>query len=92
MNEMKTRIEKVVLNCYKRILQELESDALPCLDAKIGSRGSGLDSLGVVSLIVEIEEELEMNLDSILVSLRQSEKLVDIIPLLEALVEEKSCG
>jgi acyl carrier protein len=76
-------IEEVVLESYKRVVPEsILENMIPSLDMSIG-RNSGLDSLGIVNFLVEIEEALNISLDSVLTDIRHSRKMSEIVSLIE---------
>jgi acyl carrier protein len=79
-------IEEVVLDAYKAVLADQGNDTVPSLDVVIG-RNSGLDSLGLVNLMVEIEEALDITLESVLTEIRQAHKLTELVPLVQRAVE-----
>jgi len=75
------QIFTIICDCVRQLGEELESDALshPGEDTLLMGEGSGVDSIGLVSLIVEIEtrisEELSVDLvlaDDRAMSLRRS--------------------
>lgn len=78
--------DEVVLECYAKVLVEMGKDIIPSLDVEIG-RESGLDSLGLVNLMFEIEEALDINLESVLIGIRQSHTLREIVVLVQEVVE-----
>jgi len=47
------------------------------------SRENGIDSLGIVSLILDIEEKLDIELDSCLAEIRQCKTLEEMIRTVE---------
>lgn len=74
-------IEQIVLESYGRLLDDKEIDAEPSINMKM-TRENGMDSLGIVSLIIDIEEALEMDLDECLAQIRKCttiQELIDII-------------
>jgi acyl carrier protein len=80
-------IEQVVLESYKKILlEEGISDIPEVLDIPV-KRETGLDSLGLVNLMVEIEEALDITLEPVLADIRQSSSLQEIAILVARAVE-----
>jgi acyl carrier protein len=75
-------IADTVLDCYKEVLEDGPSNIEPSLDAVNGAE-SGLDSLGLVNLMILIEERLDITLESVLIDIRKSHKLSDIVKLVE---------
>jgi len=58
---MKEDIEKMVISVVKDIGEELGIDALKSPSSKTKLFGKNLDSMGVVLLVAEIEDELSEN-------------------------------
>jgi acyl carrier protein len=54
---------KVVVACLKDALEQIEAPSDVSEDTVIVGQGAVLDSIGVVSLIVDIEQRLEMDHD-----------------------------
>ncbi len=79
-------VEQIVMESYKKVLDASGSTITPSLDAVIG-RNSGLDSLGLVNLMIEIEEALDITLETVLTEIRQSQKLSEIVPLVLRVLE-----
>ncbi|MDP4147671.1 MAG: phosphopantetheine-binding protein [Bacillota bacterium] len=80
-------IASIVLNAYKKVAEEkgILNDKEPDLEISL-SRENGLDSLGLVSMIVYIEEELDLELDDVLMDIRESSKIKDMVKLIEKAV------
>ncbi|WP_127530186.1 acyl carrier protein [Paenibacillus kobensis] len=81
-----TNIEQAIMDCYKKVLEESGLNIEPSMDVTIG-RDSGLDSLGLVNLMIEIEEMFDITLASVLVEIRQSHKLSELVPLIERAIK-----
>ncbi|WP_419871391.1 phosphopantetheine-binding protein [Candidatus Pristimantibacillus sp. PTI5] len=79
-------VEQIVLESYAKVLEEANLNFKPSLDVVIG-RDSGLDSLGLVNLMIEIEEALDITLESVLVEIRQSHKLNELVALVQRALE-----
>ncbi|WP_135548516.1 phosphopantetheine-binding protein [Paenibacillus cymbidii] len=80
-------VEQIVLNSYRKVLEDSGRDTNVSLDVVIG-RNTGLDSLGLVNLMVEIEEALDITLESVLIEIRQSIMLFELVPLVERALKE----
>jgi acyl carrier protein len=78
-------IENAILECYKDLIKEKNLEITPDLNNVVG-RESGLDSLGIVGFIVNIEDRLDISLDPVLAQIRQSKTLNDIVKIVEALI------
>ncbi|WP_054943545.1 phosphopantetheine-binding protein [Paenibacillus ihuae] len=73
---------ETVIESYKKVLEDYPVKLEPSLEAALGAE-SGLDSLGLVNLMIEIEESLDISLESVLIEIRSSQKLSDIVRLVE---------
>lgn len=82
-------IENTVLRAYKNVLDENDSEIIPDLSNKIG-RDYGLDSLGFVQFIIEIEELLKISLDDLILDIRKCETLDEIVNILKIKTGESS--
>lgn len=70
-------VEQAILVAYARVLENSDIEGVPNLDCRIG-RDPGLDSLGIVNLVFEIEDTLNLSLDSVISSIRDSKTLRDV--------------
>jgi len=80
-------VKEVVLGCYENLVKEKGVDITPDLEVRI-RRENGLDSLGIVNFIVEIEEELDASLDSVLKEIRKVKTLGELVTLIEKAISE----
>lgn len=71
-------IEEVVLKCYKKVLEDNGFNIEIDLDNKISEK-YGLDSLNFVELVLSIEEELGIVMDSILAKIRKCKNIREMI-------------
>ncbi len=74
-------IEKIVIESCQEVIREKNKDIQVDANTKI-SRDSGIDSLGIVSLVILLEEKLNIDLDDYLVEIRECEDvqgLIDVI-------------
>ncbi|MBY9080750.1 hypothetical protein KIH86_13575 [Paenibacillus sp. HN-1] len=81
------KYEDFVLDCYRKVLEEVPGEFEAALDARVG-KAPGLDSLGLVNLMIEIEEGLHISLETVLIDIRKSQTLADIVPLVEKVCKE----
>lgn len=82
-------VENAVLEAHNELLQELGIERISKPEAKM-SRGFGIDSLGIVTLIISVEEKLDITLDDYLAEIRNSYYVKDFIQLVEkAYFEQK---
>ena len=76
------KIKDAVIRCHNQILKECKinkqsSIEMPC------TRDNGISSLGIVNLILLLEEELDINLDNYLMSIRECKTIGDIVKVIE---------
>lgn len=72
------KVEEIVLKCYKQVVEARGFEVEISLDNKVSDE-YGIDSLNFVELILNIEEELDVELDSILAKVRKSKTVRDIV-------------
>ena len=53
------------------------------LRCHVENRESGIDSLGIVTLVLELEERLGIELDSCLADIRKAQTIDDIIKIVQ---------
>ncbi len=75
-------VKDVVLQCHNALLKEKGINKISSPDMDM-TRENGIDSLGIVSLVLEIEEELGVELDSVLAMIRKSKKIAEFIEVIE---------
>ena len=80
------KIEEVVLSCHNKLLKELKIEKKSSLDMEF-SRENGISSLGIVSLIILLEEELKIDLDDYLMPIRECKTLADLVEVLKNVIE-----
>lgn len=75
-------VEEAVLNAHNKLLDELGKSRRSTPEAKM-SRGFGIDSLGIVTLILTVEEKLDITLDDYLAEIRNAYYVQDFIKIVE---------
>lgn len=85
---MKT-IKESIIKIYNEVLVQMNIDTDTDESKESMARDSGLDSLGFVNLIIGIEEEFEINLDSVLIKLRQTKRLHEVIDIVSQVINNK---
>lgn len=75
-------IDEVVKRCYQKVLDDSEIKTAIDLNMRM-TRENGIDSLGMVTLILYIEEELGIELDYYLSEIRNAECLRDLINIVK---------
>jgi len=82
-------IKEVVLDSYKTVLENSDLQVEAKLETEI-TRENGFDSLGFVSLIMEIEERISVDLDEALAKIRESKTLGQIVNIVENMYMEQN--
>lgn len=83
-------VEDVVIEAHNELLDELGKTRRSTLDAKM-SRGFGIDSLGLVTLVITVEEKLDISLEEYLADVRNCYYVQDFINTVEkAYMEQKN--
>lgn len=77
-------VENIVLESAKAIIKEKELNVELDLDV-IMSDGTGFDSLGFVTFVLELEDKISFDLDPILPDIRASKRLRDVVDLINSL-------
>jgi acyl carrier protein len=80
-------IDEVVLICHQTLLDDKGIKSVSSPDMKM-SRANGIDSLGIVTLILDIEEKLAIDLDNYLTDIRNSYYLKELIDIVQRCVYE----
>ena len=75
-------VAEVVLACHAEILKNSNIDVQPSLDNPFG-RESGIDSLGIVNFIMDIEEKLNIDLDDKLSDIRKCKTFRELVEIIE---------
>ena len=84
-------VEEAVLEAHNELLDELGKNERSTPDAKM-SRGLGIDSLGIVTLILSVEEKLDITLDEYLADIRSSYYVRDFIEIVEKAYLEQNAN
>lgn len=79
--KMKT-IREVVLEQHTKVMKKNGINKESCEDMSFG-RTNSIDSLGIVELIVGIEEELGVELDGCLAFIRRCKSVGELIEIIE---------
>lgn len=80
-----SRVEEVVLKVHTNLMKSRDINRESSRDLEVRRR-NGIDSLGIVSIILEIEEELGIELDECLADIRKCRTIGDIIDVIQAKV------
>ena len=84
----KKAIDAIIENLHQ-ILNESGIDADITEETEL-SRDMGVDSLGIVNLILGIEEDLEIDLDDYLVEIRNAKSVSDLIEIVNKAYSEQN--
>lgn len=79
--------KKIVLECLQKVLDEKGIKKKAELNMKC-NRENGMDSLGIVSLILNIEEEINCDLDNVLANIRRCENVYELVEIVVNEVEK----
>jgi acyl carrier protein len=80
-------IKDVVVESCKKVIKENDENINVTEETEI-SIGNGIDSLGIVTIIFEIEEQLEIELDEYLSHIRRCKTIGDLIGVVEKASEK----
>lgn len=75
-------VKEVVLEKHAILMQDRDIDMESSEDLEFG-RKNAIDSLGIVELIIAIEEELDIELDDCLTEIRKCKTVGDMIHTIE---------
>lgn len=75
-------VEKIVLEVHTKLMQEEGIPKVSNRQMKV-NRENGIDSLGIVTMVLEIEEKLEIDLDDCLADIRRAGNIDDIIKIVQ---------
>ncbi len=77
-------IKAKVLECQERLYKENEIALEPSLDHEF-DRDHGIDSLGVVNFVVDLEDELGIDLDNVLGQIRNCKTFNEVADVVSTL-------
>lgn len=75
-------IKNAVITAFKTVSEEQGIDMEINMDTPL-TRDNGIDSLGFVNLIVEIEDNLDITLDNVISKIRKCLRVKDIVNVIE---------
>lgn len=73
--------ENIVIKCCQEVVSENRSDIQVDMDTCLTNE-LGFDSLGIVSLVLLLEEKLEMDLDEYLMEIRNSNNVAQLVQVI----------
>ena len=83
---MNDKVNDAIIKNFQQILDESGIEAVITEETEL-NRDMGIDSLGIVNLILSIEEDLEIELDDYLAEIRNAHTVKE----LSALIEKACC-
>lgn len=83
-------VKKIVYDALKEVFSESNVDMEPYDDLEL-NRESGIDSLGIVTLVVLLEEKLKINCDQYLANIRNCKRVIDLVNLMEKISKDDKC-
>lgn len=81
-------IKKGVLECCEAVIKENKKDIAVNEDTLI-SRENGIDSLGMVTLVIDMEEKFDIDLDEYLSDIRKCKTIGELAEIVAKVVESK---
>lgn len=81
-------VKKVVLDSHTKLMAERNIDKISSPEMEIRPK-NGIDSLGIVNMILDIEETLHVELDSFLPRIRKCRTIGQLIEIVEEAVAKK---
>lgn len=81
-------VKSIVLKRHNELMREVGIDKESTIEMEM-TRDYAIDSLGIVSLILNIEEDLDVELDDCLADIRRCKTIGEMISVIEAAVNEK---
>lgn len=82
---MNNHIFEVVVKNFQQIVDESNIEIVVNEETEL-NRNFGIDSLGIVTLILGIEEDLGVNLDDYLADIRNARNVEDLVEIIEKAV------
>lgn len=81
-------IKEGVLECCEAVIKENKKDIAVNEDTLI-SRENGIDSLGMVTLVIDMEEKFDIDLDEYLSDIRKCKTIGELAEIVAKVVESK---
>ncbi|KYH33959.1 acyl carrier protein [Clostridium tepidiprofundi DSM 19306] len=77
-----SKVSETVFKCHTKLMKERGIERESCAELEV-RRANGIDSLGIVNLILDIEEELNIDMDEYLPSIRKCKTIGEIVNIIE---------
>ena len=81
VEDIMREFENIVIKCCQEVTSENHSDIEVDMDTEL-TNDLGFDSLGVVSLVLLLEENLEIDLDEYLMEIRDSNSVAQLVQVI----------
>lgn len=81
-------IKEGVLECCQAVIKENKKDVIVSEDTLI-SRENGIDSLGMVTLVIDMEEKFNIDLDEYLSGIRKCKTIGELVEIVAKVVESQ---
>lgn len=78
-------ISESVLECCRAVIEENKKD-INVDESTLISRENGIDSLGMVTLVIDIEEKFDIDLDEHLSDIRKCKTIGELIEIVAKVV------
>ena len=78
----KNELKEKVFEALNEVIAESDMSITPYDEMEL-NRENGIDSLGIVSLVVLLEEKLEFDADKYLADIRNCKRVTDLVELME---------
>lgn len=79
-------IKETILECCRSIIKENKGECI-VTESTLISRENGIDSLGMVTLVIDIEERLDIDLDEYLSEIRRVKMISELIEIVTKAVK-----
>lgn len=77
-----------VIECINRVIEEMELDAVEVTESTPLTREYGIDSMGLVSLVIELEDTFDIELDDYLADIRKSATVSELVGVIQGVLGE----
>lgn len=81
-------MKETVIICCKEIIEKSKGNIEVDMDTVI-SRDTGIDSLGIVNLVLELEDKFGVELDNYLADIRKCETVRDLVDVMTGVIEKE---
>jgi len=79
--------ENIVIKCCQEVISENHDDIVVGMETELTS-DLGIDSLGLVSLVLLLEENLDIDLDEYLMEIRSSKSVDQLVKVIYQAIKD----